>query len=282
MLGAVSEESEAYRSQLIITVTHRGLGCGRRSVCQRWTASCHTRLMVTIGVIGDYQPANETHLATTASLQHAGDAAGLPIDISWVPTSDITSDGALIGLHGLLIAPGSPYRSMDGALEAIRVARTRAVPLLATCGGFQHVILEFARHVLDLGEADHAEYDPYSSTLFITPLSCSLAGQQMEVTLHPDTVAARAYGCDVVTERYYCNFGLNPEYLPAIVAGGLVVSGVDVTTEVRVIELPGHPFYAATLFVPQTSSSPSHPHPLIGAFVRAAAATDVRLHVTST
>ncbi len=234
------------------------------------------RPMVSIGVVGDYQPSNETHLATTAALGHAGDAAGLSIDVSWIGTTDVGSDPetTLRDFHGLVIAPGSPYKSMDGALQAIRIARTKDLPLLATCGGFQHVVIEFARHVLGFSDAHHAEYDPYASTLFVTPLSCSLAGQQMAVELEPGTFAARAYQSTTATERYYCNFGLNPEYLPSLQAGGLVVSGVDKDTEVRVMELPGHRFYVATLFVPQASSSPDRPHPLVGSFVQAAAQID--------
>lgn len=234
--------------------------------------------MVKIGVVGDYQPTNEAHVATTASLQHAGDAAGLPVEVSWAATLDLASGArpTLDGFQGLLIAPGSPYQSMAGALEAIRMARTRGVPLLATCGGFQHVVLEFARHVLGVADAGHAEYG-CASTLFITPLSCSLAGQQMEVSLRPDTVAARAYGAVAATERYYCNFGINPEYLPALTDAGLAVSGADRQDEVRVMELPDHPFYVATLFVPQTSSSPGRPHPLLRAFVEAAAGSNVPL-----
>ena len=229
--------------------------------------------MVGIGVVGDHQPTNETHLATTASLHHAGEAAGLDLEVAWVPTPEVElGQGALLGsFDALVIAPGSPYESMDGALAAIRAARTADVPLLATCGGFQHVILEFARNVLGVTDAHHAEYDPCGSQLFITPLSCSLAGQQMAIRLHPDTVAARAYRSLAATERYYCNFGLNPDYLHPLIAGGLVVSGVDDDDEVRVVELPRHRFFVATLFVPQTSSSPGHPHPLVSALVHAAA-----------
>jgi len=232
--------------------------------------------MVSIGIVGDYQATNETHLATTASIGHSAEAAGLMIDVSWVPTAAVASDqeAALNGFQALLIAPGSPYESMDGALEAIRVARTRGVPLLGTCGGFQHVVLEFARNVLGVVDADHAEYDPSASNLFITPLSCSLAGQQMDVELRPGTLAATTYGSLTATERYYCNFGLNPERLPALVSGGLVVSGEDHNGEVRIMELPGHRFFVATLFVPQASSTADRPHPLVSAFVRAAADTN--------
>lgn len=239
--------------------------------------------MVSIGIVGDYQATNETHLATTASIGHSAEAAGLMIDVSWVPTAAVASDqeAALNGFQALLIAPGSPYESMDGALEAIRVARTRGVPLLGTCGGFQHVVLEFARNVLGVVDADHAEYDPSASNLFITPLSCSLAGQQMDVELRPGTLAATTYGSLAATERYYCNFGLNPERLPALVSGGLVVSGEDHNGEVRIMELPGHRFFVATLFVPQASSTADRPHPLVSAFVRAAADTNATAPATT-
>ncbi len=101
----------------------------------------------------------------------------------------------MVGFQGLLVAPGSPYESMEGALAAIRVARSRGVPLLGTCGGFQHVVLEFARHMLGVADADHAEYEPYaSSTLFITPLSCSLAGQPwLSAATRPDPASSASH-----------------------------------------------------------------------------------------
>jgi CTP synthase (UTP-ammonia lyase) len=229
-------------------------------------------IVVSIGVVGDYQPELATHIATTAALEHASEAAGLGVRLAWLATADIESrlDRVLESFDGLLVAPGSPYRSMEGALAAITFARNRNVPLLGTCGGFQHVAIELARRVLGIEDAQHAEYDPYASNLFITPLSCSLAGQQMTVEVRPGTTTAEAYGCPSTTERYYCNFGLNPEYLEALAGSGLVVSGVDKDGEARVIELPELRFFLATLFVPQTSSSPEHPHPLVAAFIEAA------------
>ncbi len=227
-----------------------------------------------IGVVGDYQPAKETHLATTAALHHAGDAAGRAVEVTWVGTAEVGAQKVLEsgGFDGLVIAPGSPYLSIDGAMSAIRFARTNDVPLLATCGGFQHVVLEFARNVLGIPDAKHAEYDPYGSKLFITPLSCSLAGQEMAVALRPGSRTAGAYGSTEATERYYCNFGLNPDYQDALVAAGLIVSGVDQDDEARVMELPDLRFFVATLFVPQTSSTPANPHPLLSALVGKAAA----------
>jgi CTP synthase (UTP-ammonia lyase) len=225
-----------------------------------------------VGVVGDYDPGNETHRATDAALVHAAAVIGTAAIGEWVPTDKIGRGGTreLEGFDCLLIAPASPYRSTQGALEAIRHARTSDIPLIGTCGGFQHIVLEFARNVLGYDDADHAEINPDASRLFITPLSCSLVGQTMPVTLRPGSLAAAAYDRTEILERYYCNFGLNPDYLGELVAAGLEVTGTGPEGEPRVIELPGLRFFMGTLFVPQTSSTPSSPHPLIVALLEAA------------
>lgn len=171
---------------------------------------------------------------------------------------------------GLWMAPGSPYRSVAGALTAIRFAREGTIPLLATCGGFQHVILEYARNVLGFDDAQHAEYDPYASRLFISELSCSLVGRIMRLTLKTGSQVAALYGSTTASEQYYCNFGVNPAHVSALAAGPLAIVGADAEGEVRVVEWPGHPFFIGTLFVPQLSSVRSKPHPLVNGFLRAA------------
>jgi CTP synthase (UTP-ammonia lyase) len=228
---------------------------------------------VTIAIVGDHDPSSVTHRATDASLDHAAAALGLDLAHRWVPTPDLAEGArhALAGDAGVWIAPGSPYASMTGALAAIRLAREEGVPLIGTCGGFQHVVVEFARTVLGFEDAQHAEYDPYASTLFVTPLSCSLAGQTLRVRLEAGSRAAEAYGATEVEERYYCDFGLNPRHQALLHARGLRVAGADEDGEARVVELRDHPFFVATLFVPQTGSAPGRPHPLVAAFVRAAA-----------
>jgi CTP synthase (UTP-ammonia lyase) len=228
--------------------------------------------MLRVGVVGDYDPGNETHRATDAALVHAAAALGTAAIGQWVATDKVGPGGTreLEGLDCLVIAPASPYRSTQGALESIRHARTSDIPLLGTCGGFQHIVLEFARNVLGYDDAEHAELDPDASRLFITPLSCSLVGQTMPVHLEPGSLAAAAYGRTEVPERYYCNFGLNPEYLDELVAEGLAVTGTGPEGEPRVIELPGLRFFVGTLFVPQASSTASSPHPLVVALLEAA------------
>jgi CTP synthase (UTP-ammonia lyase) len=228
-----------------------------------------------LGVVGEFQPTFEPHAAISAAVDHAQatDPTCPPTVLEWVGTADAESisEEQLAGYAGWWIAPGSPYRSMTGALRIIRYAREHDVPLLGTCGGYQHVVLEYARNVLGFTEAASAEYDPYASELFITALECSLAGRTMTVTVRAGTTAARLYRSATTTEQYYCNFGLNPDHLPALTAAGLVVSGTDQDGEPRILELTHLRYFLATLFVPQTSSTPDAPHPLITGLLRAAA-----------
>ena len=214
-----------------------------------------------IGIVGDRDPGNKTHLMTEAALGHVPG----PVPFEWVPTDQIAADpGArLRAFTALLVAPGSPYVSMEGALAAIRHAREHRVPLLGTCGGFQHIVVEFARNVLGIPDADHAETNPGAPRLAITPLTCSLAGQHHPVRLCAGSMAAELYGVGEAVEPFYCNFGLNPEFRPLLEARGLVVSGLGTDGEVRVLELRGHPFFFGTLYVPQARSRPEAPHPLV-------------------
>ena len=126
------------------------------------------------------------------------------------------------------------------------------------------MVIEYARNVLGFEDAQHAEYDPYASELFISALSCSLVGQTMNVRLDPGSRAARFYGKSEVSEQYYCNFGLNPEHQQRLNYGGLHMVGTDQDGKACVVELPDRTFYLATLFVPQLSSQPDSPHSLIG------------------
>lgn len=109
--------------------------------------------MIRIGVVGDYRDDRATHRAVAEAIGHAADERGRSVETTWVPTPVVAGAAApaLAGFHGIWIAPGSPYRSMQGALDAIEYARTRDIPLLGTCGGFQHVVIEFARDVAGIG-----------------------------------------------------------------------------------------------------------------------------------
>jgi CTP synthase (UTP-ammonia lyase) len=106
--------------------------------------------------------------------------------------------------------------------------------------------------------------------MVVDALACSLAGQAMDVCLVPGSRAHDAYDAERATERYYCRFGLNPAYTPALIDHGLRISGTDAEGEPRIVELPGNRFFVVTLFVPQTSSTPDRPHPLVNALLLAA------------
>jgi CTP synthase (UTP-ammonia lyase) len=226
-----------------------------------------------IGIIGDFKPENRSHQATNEAIRHCARAAGLDVRSEWIGTEEITGANAperLGTFGGLWIAPASPYKSMEGALAAIRAARERRIPLLGTCGGFQHIILEYARHVLGIVDAEHEETSPDAGRLFISRLDCSLVGRTMTIALQPKSLIARLYGCTTVEEQYYCNFGVNPEYVKTLFSGELHVVGSDNEGVARAVELPGHPFFVGTLFLPQHSSTPAASHPLIVGFLKAA------------
>jgi CTP synthase (UTP-ammonia lyase) len=130
--------------------------------------------------------------------------------------------------------------------------------------------VEYARDVLGIPDAQHAETAPAAPRLVISRLACSLVGITEVVTLTPGTRTQHAYSATAVTERFACNYGLNPAYRDSLSAAGLVVAGIGPAGEVRVVELAGHPFYIATLFLPQLSPGLEAPHPLIGAYLQAA------------
>jgi CTP synthase (UTP-ammonia lyase) len=220
-----------------------------------------------IGVIGDFNPQNPTHIFTNSAIQHSAEALGKSFELVWLPTDKPADYQRFQGLFG---APGSPYRSFDGALSGIRFAREHRVPFLGTCGGSQHMMIEYARNVMGLADAAHAETEPYASCLFVTPLSCSLVGETMEVIVKSGSRAAAAFQAGRSMEAYYCNFGLNPVYQQRLEEAGLTITGTDINGEARIVELASHPFFIGTLFVPQARSRPGSPHPLILALCRAA------------
>ncbi len=221
-----------------------------------------------IAILGEYTPTFPPHVSTSAAIEHSRRELGVDVDANWVSTEEI--DETLFDrFSGIWVAPGSPYKNMEKTLWAIRYARENSIACLGTCGGFQHLLIEYARNVLGFKDAQHAEYDPYASNLFITQLACSLAGREMELTFSPGSRVAQIYGAVSATEQYYCNFGVNPDHVSFLKSGALKITGSDSEGEVRIVELPGHPFFLGTLFVPQTRSTPEQPHPLVTAFMKA-------------
>jgi CTP synthase (UTP-ammonia lyase) len=124
--------------------------------------------------------------------------------------------------------------------------------------------------VLGLRDAAHGESGQEGTALVVDKLACSLVGQAHPVRIAPGTRAHRAYGVERAVEQFRCTYGLNPRYRETFAGGALQVAGTDAEGEVRIVELPAHRFFIATLFLPQLTSSVEAPHPLIVAYLRAA------------
>lgn len=239
---------------------------------------------VRIGILGDFNPEFRSHHATNESLRHAADKLGIPLESEWLPTSSLVEAGAvkrLEGFDGLWAAPGSPYKSMDGMLKGIQFARERDWPFLGTCGGFQYALIECVRNVLKIKDADTAENNSGSKNIVIYPVACpvpnqpadarKLSGVIPEIRLRPGSYLQSFYNKDKVSEEFFCNFEVNPDFEWAAIEAGFPVVARGSQNEIRAIESPTHRFFVATLFQPQLTSKSGSSHPLILAFVQAAA-----------
>jgi CTP synthase (UTP-ammonia lyase) len=129
---------------------------------------------------------------------------------------------------------------------------------------------------LGIVDAEHEESAPDAATLVISRLACSLVGTAQEIILSPGSLVASIYAEPAVTEDFACNYGLNPAYQERLASGDLQPAGYDAEGDLRLVELRGHPFFVATLFLPQLRSWPGRPHPLIAAFLAAAQAHSPR------
>ncbi|KMX99844.1 hypothetical protein V476_01275 [Pseudomonas syringae KCTC 12500] len=224
---------------------------------------------IRIGLVGDFSADVPAHQAIPLALQRAAEAAQVQVGFEWLPTPLIGSGAQLAEFDGLWCVPASPYRDMLGALTAIRFAREHRVPFLGTCGGFQHALVEYARHQLGWADAEHGETAPHAANVIIEPLSCSLVESVAAIQLQPDTLIAQAYGRLDIEERYHCRYGLRRELESALFGEHLKVSGRGPEGEVRSMELQGHPFYVATLFQPERAALQGQTPPVVAAFVRA-------------
>jgi CTP synthase (UTP-ammonia lyase) len=232
-----------------------------------------------IALVGDRSPNVRAHARVPSLLAALATRDRLVLDAYWTPTPQAFD---LDGFDGIWMLPGSPYRSVSGALAAARTARTRGIPFLGTCGGFQHALLEYARNVCGL-PVSHGEYGEYgdkgdygeqgesaSGEPLIVPLVCSLVGHEGVVRVAAGSLASAVLGAERTVERYHCSYGLSPAFVDVLRSGRLRLSGSDENGEVRIAELPGHPFFLATLFQPELAGDGTRAHPIIKAFAAAA------------
>jgi CTP synthase (UTP-ammonia lyase) len=222
-----------------------------------------------IALVGDRSSSVLAHARIPGLLRALATGSDEQIEPYWLHTTAITSPADLAGFDGIWVVPGSPYANTDGVLAAIRTARTEGIPLLGTCGGFQYLLLEFARSVCGLLAVEHGEIDPEGADLLLVPLECKLFGEEDTVIVGEGTTAARAMGPGPSTERYFCRFGLNVAHEGRLREHGLVISGRSIDGAARIAELPNHPYFVGALFQPELASDLTWVHPLISAFAAA-------------
>lgn len=225
-----------------------------------------------IGLIGDYDADIAAHRAIPIALGLAAAQCAVDVDVAWIGTQAVGDAHDLALLDGIWCVPGSPYRSIGGALSAIRHARENATPFMGTCGGFQHAVIEYARNVLGWADADHAETAPDAARAVVVPLECALLEVRGAVHLRAGSRIAAAYGANRIEEAYHCRYGIGSDFIEAIAKGPLRITGVDDRNETRAIELDGHPFFVATLFQHERVALVGACPPLARAFVAAVAA----------
>lgn len=233
---------------------------------------------ILIGLIGDENPTVTAHQAIPQALQIAAGTIGVSVKHQWLPTPQAHStlnNTSHPAFDGLWCVPASPYEDTESALASLRFARENKIPTLGTCGGFQHMAIEFTRNVLDLTKADNAEINPDAEMPLIAPLSCSLVEVKGHIAFDPESLIATHYQRNSTDEKYHCNFGLNPQYASIFSGSDLIISGRDDNSEPRAIEHKLHPFYIGVAFQPERSALIHQTHPLISAFVSAASTTSL-------
>jgi CTP synthase len=238
---------------------------------------------ITIAVVGKYVNLRDAYLSVMEALYHGGFHHGANVQIRWVASDDLGGDAteaALEGVDGVLIPGGFGVRGVEGKVDAVRYARERGVPFLGICLGLQCAVIEFARDVCGLDGANSSEFDPATPHAVIdllpeqknvTDLGASMRLGAQPCYIVPGTLAAQAYGEDVVEERHRHRWEVNPMYHEVLESHGMVLSGNSHKGRLtEIIELPDHPFFIAGQFHPELRSRPTRPHPLFRDFVGAA------------
>ena len=235
-----------------------------------------------IALVGKYVALPDAYLSVAEALHHAGIAASRRVIIQWVNAEALTwenTEGLLSGAAGILVPGGFGARGLHGKMAAIRFARERGVPFLGLCLGMQLAVIEFARDVLSLPQADTTEVVPSTPD----PVICLMPDQTLKslgatmrlgayaCELAEGSAAFAAYGNRAVSERHRHRYEFNNAYAPAFEEKGLLISGRNPQRNLaEIIELKGHPFFVAVQFHPEFKSRPDRPHPLFLAFLEAA------------
>lgn len=167
-----------------------------------------------LAIIGEFNKTLKSHIATNKAIEHSKRFLNINLEAEWVSTEYLrTNFKEVIGKYqGFWIAPGGTYKNRNGIIDVLKYTRTNKIPTIGTCGGFQQMVLEFAINKLCIDDAEHAEYTPHASKLVVNPLSCNLKGEPLQLDIiDTNSRTYSIYGQKHIWEKYYCNFGLNPE-----------------------------------------------------------------------
>jgi len=241
---------------------------------------------VRIALVGKYVNLRDAYLSVIEALHHGGFHHGARVEISWVASDELVGDAVpeiLSDVDGVLVPGGFGHRGVEGKVDAIRWVRENGLPYLGICLGLQCAVIEFARNVCGIADANSSEFDPETTHAVI-----DLLPEQQDVTdmggsmrlgaqpchLVPGTRAHDIYGGEsIVYERHRHRYEVNPVHRKVLEEHGLVVSGHSPDGRlVEIVELPDHPFFVSGQFHPELKSRPTRPHPLFREFVGAALA----------
>lgn len=243
----------------------------------------HPTRQINIAIVGKYVRLGDAYLSVVEALRHAAIAIGGELNLRWINSEDIEAYGAetyLADVNGILVPGGFGLRGVDGKIAAIKFARERQIPFLGLCLGMQCAVIEWARHLAGLEDANSAEFDPDTTNPVI-----NLLPEQQDVVdlggtmrlglypsrLTPNTLAFKLYQEEVIYERHRHRYEFNNAYRNLFLETGYAISGTSPDGRlVEIIELPNHPFFIATQFHPEFQSRPSTPHPLFQGFMQAA------------
>ena len=237
---------------------------------------------IQIGVVGKYQELQDAYKSIYEALGHGGAAHRYNVEIIKIAAENIENGDVsqLESVSGILVPGGFGHRGNEGKIKAIQYAREKGVPFFGICLGMQGAVIEFARNVCGLADADSTEMNPDTEH----PVVC-LMEEQKGVTdkgatmrlgawpckLKPGSLVHKIYGEDQISERHRHRFEFNNDYRQHLQAGGMDLVGTTVDDElVEIVEIPDHPWYIATQFHPEFKSQPLKAHPLFRGFVGAA------------
>ncbi|GDX93073.1 CTP synthase [Planctomycetia bacterium] len=237
---------------------------------------------VTIAVVGKYIEHRDAYKSIYESLDHAGFHHSTQIHVKRIEAEELERQGpemVLKGVDGVLVPGGFGMRGIEGKIQAIQYARQSETPFFGICLGMQCAVIEFARNVLDLKDANSTEFAADTPH----PVICLLEGQKtinrkggtmrlgaQPCVLVPDTRAARAYASAEISERHRHRYEFNPEYRKEFVQSGMRIAGTSPDgTLVEIVELAAHPWFVAVQYHPEFKSKPNIPHPLFRDFVQA-------------